>query len=77
MGGVAMSVEEKYFGPDGRLQVAVIDVTPKWAEVIEIYMTLLENGNADQQETARSEIRRMATIADAYDAEVARSRSGE
>jgi hypothetical protein len=55
-----MSTEKKLDG--------YVDITPTWAGVIGIYIAFLENGNAAQKESARTEIRRMATIADAYNA---------
>lgn len=60
-----------------KVQIGTVNVTPTWAEIVEILLNAVENGNGTQQETARAEIRRMATIADAYNAEVARRRSDE
>lgn len=40
-----------------------IDCTPKWADIIEIHIAALQvNGS----ESAKKEIRRLATIADQY-----------
>jgi ABC-type transporter Mla subunit MlaD len=51
---------------DDKRYIGKVDVTPTWADIVEILLNAVENGNAKQQEAARAEIRRMATIADAY-----------
>lgn len=49
-------------------QDGTIDMTPSWAGIVNIYIAVLENPDASPcgREAARSEMRRMATIADAH-----------
>lgn len=37
-----------------------IDVTPKWADIIDIYIEALERGSGEGVRAAREEIRRLA-----------------
>ena len=41
-----------------------VDVTPKWADIIDIYIAALERGSGSGVEAAREEVRRLAK---AYD----------
>ena len=43
-----------------------IDATPSWVEMVSVIEMLLINGNAEGQETARQELRKMGRLADAY-----------
>ena len=51
-------------------RIGTVDLTPTWAGVINVYIGVLENPSArpEAREAARSEIRRMATIADGFTA---------
>lgn len=48
--------------------IETVDMTPSWSGIVNVYLGVLENPNArpEAREAALSEIRRMATIADAY-----------
>jgi hypothetical protein len=49
--------------------VEVIDLTPTWGEMVPVLITLLE-GNFEQRDLARTELVKMATCADTYNAMV-------
>jgi hypothetical protein len=42
-----------------------IDLTPKWENLVTLFVCWLESGTKSQKQTAITEIRRLATIADA------------
>ena len=46
--------------------VKVIDCTPKWADVLPIYIAVLEDGGEAGRVAARAELARMAEAADKY-----------
>lgn len=48
--------------------VGFVDMTPTWGELAPLLVDYIENGNAEQQRTARVELTKMATAADAYNA---------
>jgi hypothetical protein len=43
-----------------------IDVTPTWTEILNTLLVLHEQGDSKGRQTARSELTRMAQLADAY-----------
>lgn len=47
-------------------KVETIDMTPTWAEAVEMLICTLENGTHRGKEIARAELRRMALITDQY-----------
>lgn len=51
-----------------KVQVGTVDLTPTWGEILPILLEFAERGNAEQRETARTELTKMATAADAYNA---------
>lgn len=67
-GFVAVPVQEKKL-------VEVVDLAPSWVTAVEIYMAVLEDGTEQGKETARAEIRRLASIADAVIAEQKKGKS--
>ena len=47
--------------------IKTIDCTPTWLSLMPLYLELLENGdNKESKEMIKSEIKRMALIADTY-----------
>lgn len=46
--------------------MATIDLTPTWEQILPTLLMLLENGNAEGRKTARTELARMARIADEH-----------
>jgi len=59
-----------------KVYAGTVDLTPRWGTVIDIYIAVLENSTASHtaKEAARSEIRRLATIADAHNETMKASR---
>lgn len=48
-------------------KVEIIDITPTWEGVLDLYVEIAVNGNtAEARNAARSELRRMAQLADRY-----------
>jgi hypothetical protein len=47
-------------------QVGTIDMTPTWEGILPLLLVLYESRDKIRRETALSELRRMAKIADAY-----------
>jgi len=45
-------------------QPQTIDCTPSWAGILNWYITVLQDGNAEGQKIAKEELRRMAAAAD-------------
>ena len=43
-----------------------IDVTPSWLEMTNVIETLLTDGDFEGKQTARTELRKMAQVADQY-----------
>ena len=43
-----------------------IDMTPTWEGILPLLLTLLENANAEGKHTAKTELMKMAKLADAY-----------
>lgn len=58
-------IEDDFRVYKGRVH-EVIDCTPTWESVIDIYINSIENGSSILREAARHEIRRIAKIADEY-----------
>lgn len=50
----------------GAYMTEVIDCEPTWSRLIQGYLTILEYGDTPQRETVRAEIKKMASICDAY-----------
>jgi hypothetical protein len=48
--------------------VETMDCTPTWSGILPLYLSILEDNSSKQnaKDSARAEIKRMATIADAY-----------
>lgn len=66
--------------PEPAREVKTIDMTPTWAAVSSIFIMALENGTETGKAAARTEIRRMAELADERNAlakELARRESAE
>ena len=43
-----------------------IDVTPSWLEMTNVIEALLTEGDFEEKQTARTELRKMAQVADQY-----------
>lgn len=43
-----------------------IDATPKWTEIVDLLLDMLDKGTPEQIGTSLNELRRMARAADAY-----------
>lgn len=43
-----------------------IDMTPTWSGILPLLLYSLENGGSEAKQAARTELRRMAQIADMY-----------
>jgi len=44
----------------------LIDITPTWSAILPLLIIAIENGNDEGKRAARTELKRMAELADAY-----------
>lgn len=51
---------------DKKTLIGQLDATPKWAEIVDLLLDMLDKGTPEQIGTALNELRRMARAADAY-----------
>lgn len=49
-----------------KVAVTTIDITPTWVAVLPLYLAAITDGSPSAQDAARSELRRMAELADLY-----------
>ena len=49
-----------------KILIGTINVRPKWTDQVEEYFFWLEAGTANEKELAKTEIRRLAALADEY-----------
>ena len=49
-----------------------IDVTPSWADLLPLFIAVIQDGNAEGQQTVTAELRRMAGAADLWNTEADR-----
>lgn len=47
-------------------KVETIDITPTWSALLPVFMAALEYGTESAKDAARSELRRIAQLADCY-----------
>jgi hypothetical protein len=65
-GEVRIEESDATYVPRGGKVVETIDLTPTWSGLLPLFLTAMEIGTDDAKSAARTELERMAKLADAY-----------
>jgi len=49
-----------------KTKIGTVDITPTWVAVVPVLLAAIENGTSEGRRLAIEELKRMASIADAY-----------